>query len=266
MTYLVHHGIKGQKWGVKQGPPYPLDESDHTAAEKKADRNIVKKGTEFQRISTVKEKHPNKDRTYLAYKSADKDYYMENMTDFRRGRDKARNIYKISYKAVNDIIYPTHEKQVEEFMKLYKNKKLSVINDISEEMSDRYSYAEYGKRTKENAEDWDYTKNFYKKRYQYILDDNNVGGDYIKKVGYREFVAAYDHIPISKVYQKNLIRQGFNAIRDDNDVLYNNMFKGKPTDSLVVFEPQKNLKITKAKKLKNSEYKKAKQRNKERYG
>ncbi len=22
---LAHHGIKGQKWGVKNGPPYPLE-------------------------------------------------------------------------------------------------------------------------------------------------------------------------------------------------------------------------------------------------
>lgn len=33
---LYHHGIKGQKWGVKNGPPYPLDDSDHSASEKKA--------------------------------------------------------------------------------------------------------------------------------------------------------------------------------------------------------------------------------------
>lgn len=33
---LYHHGIGGQKWGVKNGPPYPLDASDHSAAEKKA--------------------------------------------------------------------------------------------------------------------------------------------------------------------------------------------------------------------------------------
>ena len=25
--YLAHHGIKGQKWGVKNGPPYPLHSS-----------------------------------------------------------------------------------------------------------------------------------------------------------------------------------------------------------------------------------------------
>lgn len=33
---LYHHGIKGMKWGVKNGPPYPLDDSDHSASEKKA--------------------------------------------------------------------------------------------------------------------------------------------------------------------------------------------------------------------------------------
>lgn len=34
--HLVHHGIKGQKWGVRNGPPYPLDGEDHSASEKKA--------------------------------------------------------------------------------------------------------------------------------------------------------------------------------------------------------------------------------------
>ncbi len=34
--YLAHHGILGQKWGKKNGPPYPLGASDHSAAEKKA--------------------------------------------------------------------------------------------------------------------------------------------------------------------------------------------------------------------------------------
>lgn len=27
---LYHHGIKGQKWGVRNGPPYPLDDSPRT--------------------------------------------------------------------------------------------------------------------------------------------------------------------------------------------------------------------------------------------
>ena len=35
--HLAHHGILGQKWGVRNGPPYPLGKSDYSAAEKKAE-------------------------------------------------------------------------------------------------------------------------------------------------------------------------------------------------------------------------------------
>lgn len=31
---LYHHGIKGQKWGVQNGPPYPLSENSHSGEEK----------------------------------------------------------------------------------------------------------------------------------------------------------------------------------------------------------------------------------------
>ena len=35
-SYLCHHGIKGQKWGQRNGPPYPLADSKHSASERKA--------------------------------------------------------------------------------------------------------------------------------------------------------------------------------------------------------------------------------------
>ena len=33
--YLSHHGILGQRWGKRNGPPYPLGAEDHSAREKK---------------------------------------------------------------------------------------------------------------------------------------------------------------------------------------------------------------------------------------
>lgn len=41
--YLSHHGVEGQKWGVQNGPPYPLDKNAQKQAKKKlaAVRNSV---------------------------------------------------------------------------------------------------------------------------------------------------------------------------------------------------------------------------------
>lgn len=40
---LYHHGIKGQKWGVKNGPPYPLNSSKtNNRSSSKAESYVAK--------------------------------------------------------------------------------------------------------------------------------------------------------------------------------------------------------------------------------
>lgn len=44
---LYHHGIAGQKWGVQNGPPYPLKETVHDRIVKKAKTEEGKTGAEI---------------------------------------------------------------------------------------------------------------------------------------------------------------------------------------------------------------------------
>lgn len=64
---LMHHGIDGQKWGVKHGPPYPLDSSKSTGsrlkvkkkksrAQKKEEKRQIKRKKEEEKLNTVKKK------------------------------------------------------------------------------------------------------------------------------------------------------------------------------------------------------------------
>lgn len=60
-TYLQHHGILGMRWGVRNGPPYPIGVSRHSASEKRAGwrKSLDKPG---------KESHNRSGRTGLSDK------------------------------------------------------------------------------------------------------------------------------------------------------------------------------------------------------
>lgn len=72
LNYLCHHGVEGQKWGVRHGPPYPLDDSQSTGKRlkttkmpKQKNKNLVTKimginnsVTTFTQSYSVN--HPNK--------------------------------------------------------------------------------------------------------------------------------------------------------------------------------------------------------------
>ncbi len=89
--YLAHHGILGQRWGQRNGPPYPLKGGDYTRTEwkalKKARKNkysrynkrhydqVIEEGTTLQTLARDPNRTKNTDMFYAAYTKHDKDRY-----------------------------------------------------------------------------------------------------------------------------------------------------------------------------------------------
>lgn len=86
-SILEHHGIKGQKWGVKNGPPYPIDKSSgHDTIVK----NAIESGEVSKKINREKQMRHTKSahtpgRSYL---NGDVEYAQE-LVDKYSGKGEA---------------------------------------------------------------------------------------------------------------------------------------------------------------------------------
>lgn len=251
---LEHHGVKGQKWGVRR---YQNKDGSLTSKGKMR-YNVLDKGTKFNRISTVVERTPASARTYLTFTQDDADYYREHMTKFRRASNPNRKIYEMTYENAKKIVYPEHEAQVQEFVNLHKDKKVKLITAMADEAADRIAY-DYG-----NRGDADYN-NVYRQANKYFVQKySNYSADEIPSKGYEEFIRTYSNVKVASLYQKRLKKKGYNAIIDENDTIYNQRDTINPSKSIIVFDPQKNLRIKGAKELSDKDYNEALERNKER--
>ena len=46
-TSFLHHGIQGQKWGVRNGPPYPLNKKESSKSQGKNDEKAINNAKEM---------------------------------------------------------------------------------------------------------------------------------------------------------------------------------------------------------------------------
>lgn len=90
--YIYHHGILGQKWGVKNGPPYPLKGGDYTKSETSAirrkrlqpnsiynkrhfDEVLKADKAKLQTLSYDENRTKNTDMFYASHKTLDNNVY-----------------------------------------------------------------------------------------------------------------------------------------------------------------------------------------------
>lgn len=79
-NYISHHGIQGQEWGVKNGPPYPIEDGKHSKKEKKFKNKGENKKEEKKK---TKEQEAYEEAKSKAIKSGNLDEiekYAEDMT------------------------------------------------------------------------------------------------------------------------------------------------------------------------------------------
>lgn len=64
--YLAHHGILGQKWGKRNGPPYPLDEKDYSKREKQLKKDARKVRDAYNSYLTYEQIYEKANKTDVA--------------------------------------------------------------------------------------------------------------------------------------------------------------------------------------------------------
>ena len=234
---LVHYGIKGQKWGIrrfqnKDGSLTAKGKARYAKIEKEGGR-IIRSGEALQRISSENERRFNRDYTWLSHTPGDNDFYLSAMTR-KHYEEGKRFIYKNKFTNVKDLVIPSNKKQVDTFIDIYKKSPVRVAEDLSNGIAYKVSAGRSAVQRKA-------IKDLYLNKL--ITSDENRMRDVI----YPTFISLYGSTSLTKVYNKKLLKEGYNTIVDDSDKLVNNSLYGgkvRPDDPLIVLNPKKNLRQT----------------------
>lgn len=125
MGELYHHGIKGQKHGVRNGPPYPLDRQVKAAISKlkttarKTARSMV--GANLKPLNTLTRSNPKLRKVYLDMQLAG--------IKFKNGKYSYNS--DAEKKRLQKNMVAKSKRYVQEYIKAYKKAPLSYKQSIN---------------------------------------------------------------------------------------------------------------------------------------
>ena len=132
MSSLCHHGIKGQKWGIRR-----FQNEDGTYTEEGLKRRNIKensayvlpKGSTVYRVTTAKkESNLVNNGTKYAYTDTDKKVYEGAYSTYLKLRSGGLKVYKKTYVTKEDLVAPNEEKAKQLIMNRIGSDKLVSRN------------------------------------------------------------------------------------------------------------------------------------------
>lgn len=205
---IEHHGVKGQKWGVKRKRySESLRDTDY----------VVKKGSEISRVSSKRNEILGKRPSYVTATKRDSDEYVGNYAGLL---DKA---YKMKMSNVNDLVSPSAKKRATIYMDLYKN-----------EPAFRRSFAlAVRKTTIPGALGLGGSKKAYLKRYGNLTDEKLDQKKMLRKISRTMAVSR----KVRDSILNKALEKGYNSLIDDNDAGH---YSKAP---LIIIDAKRDLKV-----------------------
>lgn len=260
---LYHHGILGQKWGVKNGPPYPLKGGDYSQSEVKAirakrkNRNSIYNKKHFDEVlksdkTTLSTLSYNKDRTkdtdmfYATHDKWDKHQYnsMFNRKTPQTIYDENGNSigtglflkYRIDNSLKSDVKVASEDSGAKIFMDLYK-KDRDFYNFVTDKermqsyfVKDKYKFKGYREsaRALERMKNAEYTPSSKDlqtvyRMFNYVIPYDGAGNARKGKDVYTQRTKFFNACK----------KAGYGAVLDTNDSIYGG-FKAK--SPVIVFD------------------------------
>lgn len=245
---LYHHGILKQKWGVRNGPPYPLSGGAYSPAEKKAiyterkkRRNSIynkrhfdetlKKGAELATLSYDPNRTKNVDMFYATHDKWDKHFYNAFFNKkLPIGSEKKVLKYRITNEAAKNVDIASEDSGANIFKDLY-SKDRDFYNFISDKdrmrkmfVADKYKFKGYREAAKAIEK----------------LDRGEKVSEEDVKTMYRMFnylipLENKDMINQRKKFFDAAKKEGYEAILDINDAIYGHF---KARSPVIVIDPE----------------------------
>lgn len=237
--FLKHHGILGQKWGVKNGPPYPLTGGKYdnrNALELKESRRVkrkrhedrtIEKGTKLVTLSVDPNRTKDADMFYAAYDKRDIHEYnaLFNKKMDQPVYDKDGNVigsekvYKFRIENIpnKDLKIASETNAANAFIDLYSKDRdfYNYVTDASR-MQDKFVESRYRFQGYREARD--------------VLEKIRSDKDYIPsrdelQVVYRMYNYTIPNLDADTIKQRQKFfskvkANGYDGILDTNDALY----------------------------------------------